>query len=186
VRALSQTGLARQKRFQSRGKGPGIFYGRHMASTFDPLQRNVRNIMGEKMCRHAADIVEAPCHYQSWHLQCAQHGRHAKQRFPFGKNLCESVAQADRRRGADQARHIVAAAPVALGIALEEFAAQHVADEFVNGRRARDPSFFLSRIYHCQIVGTGASARLVVAASKRSENRIPGRCDIDPTDWDVR
>jgi len=21
---------------------------------------------------------------------------------------------------------------------------------------------------------------------QRSENRIPGRCDIDPTDWDVR
>jgi len=26
----------------------------------------------------------------------------------------------------------------------------------------------------------------IVAASKESENRILGRCDIDPTDWDVR
>ena len=85
VRALSQTGLARQKRFQSRRKGPGIFYGRHMASTLNPLQRDVRDVIGEKMRRHAADIVEAPGHYQSRHLQCAQHGRHAKQRFPFGK-----------------------------------------------------------------------------------------------------
>ena len=103
-----------------------------MAGVLDPLQRDVRDVIREKMRRHAADIVEAPGHYQSRHLQCAQQGRHAEQRFPFGENLRQSVAQADLRRGTDQARHMVTRAAVALGIALEEFAAQHVANEFVN------------------------------------------------------